>query len=468
MKWLRQEDQRSGAPKTGLVDPGSNTDVRRGLAIIALSSVLIGASAADVFARSCVYLGPLCSRWQTYDAIFDGTVIDIRRTEIDGGIGGKPFPARLVTFAVHDRWRGADGREIELVLEGGFGAWTSNSFDVHEGERYLIFARHWNGRLSTSTCDPSAPYARATEARAFLESLRRPAAGGRVFGRVGHAYTPFGGGHAAGVPDTVITLTGGGRFESVTPRDGRFEFSGLAPGIYSLAASPLPGRTGHGTREISLADTRACAEADVLFHHDTSVSGHLRRADGTPAANVGVAMAPAETWRAQPMRTATAYTDAAGHFEFRAIPPGDYVVAVNLRDDVSYTAYPRTMYVDASGEPEIVRVEAGHHVGLAGWTLGPELAKLRVRVRLVDETGRPIARQTVNLYDVTNPDVPEVPFIVWAGSTDGSGSVEFDLRETRRYVIRRREDRGDGRQTRVFTSAETLPLTLVLARARSF
>jgi hypothetical protein len=441
----------------------SKPDVRRRLSIAALAWLVLGSAPTDALARSCMVMGPLCSRWQEYDAIFDGTVTQIRRIDMDREFEGKPVPGRLVTFAVHDRWRGAEGREIELVLDGGFGLWTSTSFRVQEGERYLIFARYWNGRFSTSSCDPSAPYARATEARVFLESLRLPAAGAYVFGRVGRAHTTFDQEPAARVPETVISLTGGGRTESIVPRDGRFEFTGLAPGVYSLAASPVPGMTGPGTRQVSLADARACAQADVYFHHDTSVSGHLRRPDGTPAANVGVELAPSGTWRDQPMRTTSAYTDAAGHFVFRAVPPGEYVVAVNLRDGVAYTPYPRTMYADAAGEPEIVRVEAGHHVGLSGWTLGPALAKLRVRVRLVDEAGRPLARQTVNLYDVTNPDVPEILRHVVASGTDASGIVEFDIRETRRYMIRGREDRGDSRQTRVFTAAEAPALTLVLA-----
>lgn len=439
----------------------------RTLPLTILASLFLALNATEVFARSCVYLGPLCSRWQDYDAIFVGTVTSIRRVDRELEMGGRTVPAadRLVTFKVHDRWRGAEGGEIELLLSGGFGTWSSNSFHVESGARYLIFARYWNGHYSTSTCDPSAEYENAGEALEFLESLRRPAAGGRIFGRVGLAWSTFAEGTPRQmVPPTTVTLSGSTGAQSVTPRDGRFEFTQLAPGAYFLMVAPVPGLTADFTKTLYLADPPACAQADVYFQHDTSISGLLLAPDGRPAAGVNVHLAAARTWQKEVRRTAFATTDANGHFEFRAMPPGAYVVGVNIQDNVMYDPYPRTMYVDSAGDPEVVRVDAGQHVGLSPWTIGPALAKRRVRLRIVDGEGRALANADVSLRDVTNSEIPDFIQRVTGARTDASGTVEFDVRRSRSYVIERREPGSRGSlRTGVFTadSAEG-GLTLVL------
>lgn len=441
--------------------------VLRTLSLTILAWLFLALNATETFARSCVYMGPLCSRWQDYDAIFDGTATSIRRVDRELEIGDRKVPAadRLVTFKIHDRWRGAEGSEIELLLSGGFGTWTSHSFSVEPGARYLIFARYWNGHYTTSTCDPSAEYGKTGEVLEFLESLRRPPAGGRIFGQIGQASTTFANG-ASGhhVPPTTLTLRGITGAQSITPRDGRFEFTQLPAGAYSLTVAPVSGLTGDSTQTIYLADRRACAQVDIYFQHDTSISGLLLAPDGRPAAGVNVNLAPARTWRKEVTRTASATTDANGYFQFRAMPPGDYVVGVNIDDNVAYDPYPRTMYVDAAGEPEAVRVDAGQHVGLSPWTIGPALATRRVRLRIVEGGGRPLAHTDVSLRDVTNSEIPDFLQRVMGARTDETGTVEFDVRRSRFYVIERREPGSrDSLRTGVFTAdtAES-SLTLVL------
>jgi hypothetical protein len=159
-------------------------------------------------------------------------------------------------------------------------------------------------------------------------------------------------------------------------------------------------------------------------------------------------------------------TDAAGHFVVQGLPPGEYVAGVNFADTVSYVPYPRTLFVDTAGEPEIVQLAAGQHVGLPRLRLGPALEKTRTRVRLVDEAGQPLPRRQVILRDVTNPGIPEPLQLVRAGETDGAGFVEFDLRETRSYAIQAARERSSAAvRTRVFSAADGTALTLVLPPA---
>ena len=441
--------------------------MRKWLTVAALFWLLLLGIPADAYARSCVYTGPLCSRWQEYDAIFDGTVTAIRRVDQEVNLGGQPrtWPSRMVTFKIHDRWRGAEGNEIELLLSGGYGTWTSNSFSVEEGKRYLIFARRWNGQLSTSTCDPSAEYGKSGPTLEFLQSLRQPPTGARIFGQVGQAWSTFDDDSTPRrLPNTTVTLSGPGYRQTVEPRNGAFEFSRLSPGTYSLEIAPVAMMTGHFTQPVTLADARACAEFSAYFNHDTAIAGVLVAARGGPAANVNVELTRAGTWRKELLRTMSARSDHAGHFEFRGMPPGEYVVALNVRDQVAYDPYPRTMYADAAGSPETIRVAAGQHVELSPWTIGAPLEKVRLRLRLVDPQGRPVAGESVSLFDVTNREVPDFIQQVMGSKTTAEGTVEFDARLGRSYIIVRGHRLTSGvARTEAFTPQKgTAPVTLVL------
>ena len=127
-----------------------------------LLAVVVLATAQPAFAV-CVVRGPLCATWKDYDEIFDGTVMSIRRVDEEEDWGGKRrmIGHRLVTLRVHDRWRGSSSERVELLLSGGYGVVYGESFNVEEGKRYVIFARHRSGRLTTSGCDPSIEYSQA-------------------------------------------------------------------------------------------------------------------------------------------------------------------------------------------------------------------------------------------------------------------------------------------------------------------
>jgi hypothetical protein len=130
---------------------------------------------------------PICQEFWQYDAVFDGTVTSIRQ---ERGVASAEWIGlrevhRVVTFEVHRTWRGESARSVQLVLPGGDGLWVEDTLVVKQGLRYVIFAgRMPSGHLSASECGPSALFERSKDALAFLESLSRPASGGRIFGIV--------------------------------------------------------------------------------------------------------------------------------------------------------------------------------------------------------------------------------------------------------------------------------------------
>ena len=94
------------------------------LAIGALALLLVPGDARGSCAASMV---PLCATWQaTYDAVFDGTVVSIRRIDLpDENFGGRLVGHRLLTFQVHDQWKGNLGPTVDLLQYGGYGVSTS-------------------------------------------------------------------------------------------------------------------------------------------------------------------------------------------------------------------------------------------------------------------------------------------------------------------------------------------------------
>ena len=352
--------------------------------------------------------------------------------------------SRLVTYDVHESWHGPVGHEVRLVLWGGYGDEPTMSITpvpAEVGQRYLMFAR-WdaNGELWAHSCDHSTRYEYAKEALTFLHSLRDPARGGRVYGDVALSAHEFAR-DSRRPANTAITLIGSGLTRTVTPLDGKYEFTGLPGGEYSVAATPIQSLIGHDSRIVRLPGDGSCAKTDFYFHPATSITGTIVDDVGN-SVSASVDVAPAETWATDRFRATSSYTKADGVFRFQSLPPGEYVVAVNLRDTLSYSDYPRTVY-PSDDAPKVLRLDAGQHIDLGTWMIGAPLKPVVMRLRLVDPSGAPLRKQGIDLFDVTRPDKPDDPPHVLGHATDANGWVEYSGKSTRRYAIGRSTEWSD-------------------------
>lgn len=344
------------------------------LLVLCIVWLLVPASAR----ASCVYLGPLCQTWKSNAAIFDGTVRSIER--LDRNEEMRPGKVerighRLVTFDVHEVWLGEVGSQVQLVLWGGTwpeGGWQrSTELDVTVGTRYVIFAgRNERGELHASSCSGSRKYEDAAEALSFLRSLRMPSAGGRVFGTVTHDVPYL-------IPDqaprrgiiTEVRLTGGAVEQSVTTTAGKgaFEFRGLPPGDYSLHVALPSGLVWRNPPpRVSVESATACRHVDVRLDHATSIAGILVDASGRPLPEILVDVARSDSWKEAAPLSISTHTGPDGRFEFTGLPPGEYILALNLRD-AGYRKEPRTFYATTSEEPEVIRLGGASHVWLGEW-----------------------------------------------------------------------------------------------------
>src|SRR5262249_15447558 len=120
--------------------------------------------------------------------------------------------------------------------------------------------------------------------------------------------------------------------------EGRYSFSGLKPGRYSVSASRGEFRksTAESDRAVTVA-ARGCAGADVVLRKNWpgTIGGRVTRKDGTPGPSgmpfglIRVEGAGSDQRsRLLPLRMAE--TDDNGEYLFRGVEPGSYKIVANL------------------------------------------------------------------------------------------------------------------------------------------
>jgi hypothetical protein len=414
---------------------------QRSLVIVAVSVVCLLLSARATLACSCIAGRPACQGfWQT-EGVFDGTVVSIEPTtrQLDVGVGDRTISVgeRLVKLDVRQSWKGVDTGSIEVVTGTGGG---DCGFGFAVGERYLVFAmrRQLDGRLYVSICGFTERFSASSDTARFLESLSRPSAGGRIFGTIELVQQSLNPGKPSGnVPkDLPVRLTGGGRDETVTSKGGRYEFKGLPAAAYQVEVSVPDGYSTRNARQVTLPDPHACAEESYYLSVAGRIVGRLLRHDGRGASDLIVEVTDAGTpldGRQLPRINSTPTTED-GYFEFKDLPPGQYLVGVDLRNMPSdMSPYPRMLYRAPAG-PETIALDFGSTVELAPWTLPPPLRRAPLTGTLVWKDGRPAAGVPVVAWDVSAGDGRRRHTMEGA-TTDANGRFTVKAWEGRAYAL---------------------------------
>jgi hypothetical protein len=143
----------------------------------------------------------------------------------------------LLRFQVSRRLKGVPAGQVRVVAHDSvFGC----GFRFGKGEEYVVFAeRNKDGVIEVFECSDtvwSTTWNVSYAAVAFVESLRKPAAGGLVYGEVEllmAATNPW----KKPVEGAAVILRGGGEERRTTTVKGRYEFAGLPAGVYTVSVS---------------------------------------------------------------------------------------------------------------------------------------------------------------------------------------------------------------------------------------
>lgn len=408
------------------------------LGVTAFALVLCASSAA--LGCSCAPDRPTCEAFGSSQAVFVGKVVGAKEHRQHKNEDGTTsiYEVGEIYFKVEQSFFGTRGSRA--VIHSGTGGGDCGYWFV-KGERYLVYAYgESKDELWTSICSRTKPLENAEEDLGFLRTMPRKGSGVRVYGTVAATLrdpkspdrrTPK---PLAGI---VVKVVGKQTVDGVTDVKGEYELTGLPPGRYKIYAE-VPEyyyRGEYWEREVEVAD-RGCVGEDFFARNDSLIAGRVLQVDGTVLPKVTVELVPAEAEAGSTRRLAvdTGYADDEGEFELKQIPPGRYLLGVNLTSSAeNESPFPATFYPGTTDQSKATVIEIGLGEKLSGIDihLPPSLAEYVVRGFVTWADGSLAAGVDVYLEDINSPD----RCISTCGQkTDAQG--QFELRGYSGYTYR--------------------------------
>ncbi|HVF41861.1 MAG TPA: hypothetical protein VM936_02550 [Pyrinomonadaceae bacterium] len=368
------------------------------------AALVLTALAARADACSCVAPGPPCQAYWNTSVVFVGTPLSVSHVEVERD--GYKVTQRLFRFRVEESLRG--GVKVgELEVQTGAGGGDCG-YDFEPGTKYLVYGYDVEGagRVGTGICSRTRPLAAAEEDVRYIRGVPGLPEGGEIFGTakryaVNHETGAWD--EAGAVEGARVTAASGAqRLEAMTGGDGSYSLKGLSPGRYTVSVV-LPANLSPREEETVEIHGRGCAQVDYRTVLDGRVAGKLADARGKSLGGVFVNLLPAGAKDA--FRSLSGRTKEDGSFEFRELPPGRYLLGVNLGDapdeEMPYrsTYYPSTTDRAAA---KVFELGEGERLGGVEFRLPPPLAPRAVTGVVVWPDGSPVEGGSVNLTEVAS------------------------------------------------------------------
>jgi len=427
----------------------------------ALVIVAVLGSARSALACSCMESAAPCRAFWSTPVVFDGVV---RSVDSQG----------MATFDVRHVWKG--NVPAGIAIPSGNGASCRSVFRA--GRRYLVFAvkNPRDGELDTS-CSATREWDGSGRDVEFLASLSKPATGGRIFGTVEHQ-TTFGGGLAqpAVVPvATSVRLISPTGQRTVVSTGGEFDFSGLANGTYRVHIDVPRGFTGDNESSVTIAHARDCSSETFVLDSNGRIAGRMVPGAGNSfpqRVRVMVARAFPDFATPDPLFAAIR---PDGSFEVDSLPPGDYVIGVNLKNTPVLGPEPNSWmpdtwlaYASGNGTPRVFTINAGERIDLGTWTLPAPARTVAASGFVTWEDGTPAVGVVLRLFENTRRT--ESLYLPAEVVTESDGHFSLPLLADRTYRFTARYKGKDA--TMVMAPALAIgaqppaPLRIVVRRSK--
>lgn len=376
--------------------------------VCALAAVAIPAAPRPAEACSCYHSNVQCGAagdfWKT-QAVFVGRVLSIEN--LAPRSLPRFFGRRKVRVRVVEGFRGtAAGQPDVSVLTGSGGGDCGYPFRV--GEEYLVYAsrNEESGELTTGICSRTR---KAEDASTDIEYSRLAAVGrapaGRVLGEVWLRQSDIGG--LAPSPDRpmrgvhVQLQKAASVMTAVSDEHGGFIVEGPEPGIYDVSAEAPEGYVAVAmTRRIEVTDSQSCVAVDITVNYDGRVRGRVVDAHGRGIAAVDVQAVGSVNRDKVLSSIISATTSDDGTYELKGVPPGRFVVGINLkRQSEADVDEPRIFHpgVASSLTAQVVRLRPSERVSAGDLVLPESMAFAPIRGVVVDTAGVPVAGAAVYL-----------------------------------------------------------------------
>ena len=387
---------------------------RRSLLLLLACPFALTILAARAEACSCFAGQPPCAAFGAASAVFIGTATDSRTKEPKAGNREEvDWTPVVVSFAVLQPFLGVEGAEVEVATGRGGG---DCGYTFRKGETYLVYAsRSADGKqLLTGICSRTRSVSNASEDLEFLRGLGARGPGVTIDVKVERSRHSVKEGNSTptgGLADARLTFEGAGESREVrTDSEGRARLSGLKPGTYKIRLTPPEGLTTYKEeQELTVAD-RGCAGVFYSVFDDGRIGGRVANVEGLAVKGITVTLVEADDPEPERHYARYATTGEDGRYDFEGLPPGRYLLAVNLnrypQPNDPTNAYPRTYYpgVAERSQAEAVTVGAGERAKDRDITLPAPRAESLVNGVVVWQDGSPVAGANISVRDLTYHD----------------------------------------------------------------
>ena len=414
------------------------------------------------------------SPWASFQAtpvVFVGLVrsIEEETAEINrfGNIE-KVRTALTAHFVVEEGLKGISNQEVDVVTGGGGG---DCGYHFKSGERYLVYAYGTErealsssmsrtviggrssskqiGALTTSICSRTQPLSQAQDDLDLIRAVIKGKPQARIFGTVHEFVSKLGDFEkdAEYKPKTGLTIKAegvSGKYEAITDSGGRFRLDNLKPGKYkvTLILPPAYGmRYSFEKNEFEAQVTQGCwgGEVDFTIQTNGSIRGRVYDAQGKPVGEqVQVSIIAYESAgnNMNVIKSRSEYTDEQGRYDFDGVPPGRYLLGINIADVPDKdTPYSKIYYPSGStpAQATVITLAEGQKLDDFDFHLPPPLTERTITGTVYLQNGKPAASATLELYDLERPDSG-----VWGVNvkTDAQGRFTVKGFKGRRYQLR--------------------------------
>jgi len=344
------------------------------------------------------------------------------------GVSG--YDRHAARLSAEEVFKGVIDGEVLMPNDG-----TNCDFHFEAGRRYLIYAsRNPDGSLTTHKCTRTAAFEDAQDDIAIIREFNAGKPRTRIFGLLGRTRFDLSGQYGkwtslGPLAGQIIEAYGpAGTFQTTTDDAGRFRFVGIPVGEYRLMTLNVPLDVGRVNPNYArVTDTGFGNEVIIYAAMDAVIAGKVYTNDGQPVErNVTIFIAGVERKDGKLIQngSTTAVTNDKSEYTFVGIPPGDYVVGINLVGPLNIQSpYPRMFYPHSSNldKATIFTVKDQEHLNF-DLHLFPKLPLKTYSGVVLESDDTPANVTIVELVEQRPDGNPSLPISV---RSDGQGRFEI-------------------------------------------